>query len=65
MNFIFQRHGDFRAPYTGPQSLRPASEQALSRVLTLYTVANSGAYDYAADTRGYTYGVIVEYGTPR
>ena len=177
MNFIFQRHGDFRSPYTGPQSFRPDSEQALSRVLTLFTglrlgrgwevfldiestggrglsdafglagftnldvvrnpslgnapylarlmirkiialssqqtdvdatplalaarvparrldiragklgvvdffdvnavgsdshlqftnwtVANSGAYDYAADTRGYTYGVIVEYDTPR
>ena len=24
-----------------------------------------GAYDYAADTRGYTYGVIVEYDAPR
>jgi high affinity Mn2+ porin len=26
-----------------------------------WTVDNSGAYDYAADTRGYTYGVKVEY----
>lgn len=26
-----------------------------------WTVDNNGAYDYAADTRGYTYGVIVEY----
>jgi hypothetical protein len=26
-----------------------------------WTVDNSGAYDYAADTRGYTYGVIVEF----
>ena len=177
MNFIFQRHGGFRAPYTGPQSFRPDAEQALSDVLTLYTgvrlgrgwevfldvetaggrglsdafglagftnldvvrnpslgttpyiarlmirkivalsssqsdadstplalaprvpsrrleiragklgivdffdlnavgsdshrqftnwtIANNGAYDYAADTRGYTYGVIVEYDTPR
>src|SRR5262245_9805501 len=32
---------------------------------TNWTVANNGAYDYAADTRGYTYGVIVEYDTPR
>jgi high affinity Mn2+ porin len=26
-----------------------------------WTVDNNGAYDYAADTRGYTYGVIAEY----
>lgn len=26
-----------------------------------WTVDNNGAYDYAADTRGYTYGVEVEY----
>ena len=26
-----------------------------------WTVDNNGAYDYAADTRGYTVGVIVEY----
>jgi high affinity Mn2+ porin len=26
-----------------------------------WTVDNNGAYDYAADTRGYTYGVMVEY----
>jgi len=31
---------------------------------TNWTVDNNGAYDYAADTRGYTFGVIVEYGTP-
>src|SRR3981081_814477 len=35
------------------------------RQFTNWTVANNGAYDYAADTRGYTYGVIVEYDTPR
>ena len=28
---------------------------------TNWTVDNNGAYDYAADTRGYTWGVIVEY----
>ncbi|HKR32884.1 MAG TPA: carbohydrate porin [Terriglobales bacterium] len=28
---------------------------------TNWTVDNNGAYDYAADTRGYTYGAIVEY----
>ena len=29
-----------------------------------WTVDNNGAYDYAADTRGYTYGVVVEYQGP-
>jgi high affinity Mn2+ porin len=32
---------------------------------TNWTVDNNGAYDYASDTRGYTYGLIVEYDTPR
>ena len=32
---------------------------------TNWTVDNNGAYDYDADTRGYTYGVIVEYDAPR
>ena len=32
---------------------------------TNWTVDNNGAYDYAADTRGYTYAAIVEYDTPR
>ena len=31
---------------------------------TNWTVDNNGAYDYAADTRGYTWAVIVEYDTP-
>ena len=31
---------------------------------TNWTVDNTGAYDYAADTRGYTYGLIVEYISP-
>ena len=26
-----------------------------------WTVDNNGAYDYAADTRGYTLGAVVEY----
>ena len=29
-----------------------------------WTVDNNGAYDYAADTRGYTYGVVIEYQGP-
>ena len=30
-----------------------------------WTIDNTGAYDYAADTRGYTYGAMVEYDAPR
>src|SRR5258708_5677616 len=26
-----------------------------------WTVVNNGAYDYAADTRGYTYGGVIDY----
>ncbi len=29
-----------------------------------WTVDNNGAWDYAADTRGYTYGVVIEYQGP-
>ena len=36
-NFIEQRHGAFHAAYSGPNSLRPARENALSSVVTLYT----------------------------
>jgi hypothetical protein len=32
---------------------------------TNWTVDNNGAYDYAADTRGYTYAAIAEYDAPR
>jgi len=32
---------------------------------TNWTIDNNGAYDYAADTRGYTYGAIAEYDSPR
>jgi hypothetical protein len=32
---------------------------------TNWTVDNNGAYDYAADTRGYTYGLLVQYVSPR
>ena len=32
---------------------------------TNWTVDNNGAYDYAADTRGYTYGVLLEYDSPQ
>lgn len=37
MNFVSQGHPPFPAAYTGPNSLRPISENATSRVLTLYT----------------------------
>lgn len=30
-----------------------------------WSVDNNGAFDYAADTRGYTYGAVVEYQGPR
>jgi hypothetical protein len=29
-----------------------------------WAIDNNGAYDYAADTRGYTYGLVVEYDAP-
>jgi hypothetical protein len=29
-----------------------------------WTVDNQGAYDYAADTRGYTYGLVIAYQSP-
>ncbi len=32
---------------------------------TNWTVDNNGGYDYAADTRGYTYGAIIEYQSPK
>jgi high affinity Mn2+ porin len=36
-NFIFQTHPDFRAAYSGKNSLSPHYEKATSRVMTLYT----------------------------
>src|SRR5260370_22728193 len=37
VNFIEQFHGSLRSLYSGPNSLRETSENALSQVLTLYT----------------------------
>jgi len=37
MNFVFQTHPSFAAPYSGTHSLSPNYEKATSRVLTLYT----------------------------
>lgn len=35
-NFIFQAHPDFAAKYSGPNSLQPQGETAVSRLLTLF-----------------------------
>jgi len=37
INTILQWHPSFRAKYSGDNSLRPQSENAMSRVMTLYT----------------------------
>src|SRR6202795_1957871 len=37
INFIFQTHPDFHAPYSGPNSLGANYEKATSRLMTLYT----------------------------
>jgi len=37
INVVFQAHPDFRALYSGPNSLSARGEHATSRVLTLYT----------------------------
>jgi hypothetical protein len=39
VNFIFQTHPEFHAPYSGPHSLNPHYEKATSRLMTLYTGA--------------------------
>ena len=36
-NFIFEANPSFRAKYTGPHSLNPDFDHALSRVVTIYT----------------------------
>ena len=47
---------------TSSTSTRSGSDSHLQ--FTNWTVDNNGAYDYAADTRGYTYAAIVEYDAP-
>jgi hypothetical protein len=37
VNFIYQTHPPFAAKYTGPNSMLPRYEKAISRVMTLYT----------------------------
>jgi high affinity Mn2+ porin len=39
LNFVFQTHPEFHAPYSGPHSLNPHYEKATSRLMTLYTGA--------------------------
>src|SRR5579864_6842706 len=39
INVIAQGHDAFRALYTGPNSLKPIPEIAVSRIFTLYTAA--------------------------
>lgn len=48
MNFVSQGHPPFPASYTGPNSLRLISENATSRVLTLYT-----GYELTSSTEAY------------
>lgn len=45
INVVFQAHSDFRALYSGPNSLSSRAEHATSRVLTLYT-----GYQLSKDT---------------
>ena len=43
--------------------INPAASDSHMQFMN-WAVDNNGAYDYAADTRGYTYGAIVEYQGP-
>ncbi len=43
--------------------LNPAGSDSHMQFMN-WSVDNNGAYDYAADTRGYTYGAVVEYKGP-
>ncbi len=47
-NFIFQANGDFYAQYSGPNSFKNVSDNALSRVLTLFT-----AYEFTPNSQLY------------
>ena len=50
MNFIFQTHPGFHAAFSGPNSLNPHYEKALSRVLTLYGgVRLNNSFEILAD----------------
>ncbi len=47
-NFIFQANGSFYAQYSGPHSFRNTPENALSRVLTLFT-----GYEFTPNSQVY------------
>jgi len=47
-NFIFQANGDFYAQYSGPHSFNNHPDNALSRVLTLFT-----AYEFSSNSQVY------------
>ncbi len=47
-NFIFQANGSFYAQYSGPNSFKNVPENALSRVLTLFT-----AYQFTPESQVY------------
>ncbi len=47
-NFIFQANGSFYAQYSGPNSFKNVPENALSRVLTLFT-----AYEFTPQSQVY------------
>jgi high affinity Mn2+ porin len=44
--------------------INPAGSDSHTQFMN-WTVDNNGAWDYAADTRGYTYGAVLEYQGPR
>ncbi len=44
-NFVFQAHGTFNSPYSGPNSFTAPTEHALSRVMTLFT-----GYEFTPNT---------------
>src|SRR2546428_1110994 len=45
INLIAQHHGAFTSPYSGENSMRPASETATSRLLTLYLGARRSDWE--------------------
>ena len=79
-NSIAQFKFPFMERYSGPNSLRADSEAGKMGMSDLFdinpagsdshlrfmnwTVDNNGAWDYAADTRGYTYAAVLEYQGP-
>lgn len=62
-----ERRLEFRVGKLGAADFFDVNEVGTDSHLqfTNWTIDNNGAYDYAADTRGYTYGAILEYQSPR